>query len=111
MKPSALSHKMRGLLKCRRGESLMEGIVSILVFTVLIAAVTTTLTLSLRISSSSVAESTRMQEKEVNALVLRDTTKFLRAEVIEFTFSDLSVPIDVPVRIYGAGNFVIFEPQ
>jgi Tfp pilus assembly protein PilX len=55
-------------LLCRRGETLMEALVSILVFTILLAAVTTTVVVSMRITGRATADANAMQEATNAAL-------------------------------------------
>jgi Tfp pilus assembly protein PilV len=60
--------KIAAILKSRRGETLMEGLVSILVFTILLSAVTLMIMTSLRVTGFSTREAGAMQEAANNAL-------------------------------------------
>jgi len=94
----------------------MEGIVSIMVFTVLIATVTTTLTVSLRISGASLEMSNEWQgwhNELVEGTVLPTGDDDIR---FEFFDSDGNVvlplfDITVDVDIFANDGFAAFEPQ
>ena len=59
---------MRKALSNTRGETLLEGIISILIFTVLIAAITMILTVSMRITATSFIQAGEMQDAANAAL-------------------------------------------
>jgi len=65
--------KLPRLLKSQKGESLMESIVSILLFTVLAAAVTMLLMGALRVTARALGEAEQRQNA-ANAIVTRDVT-------------------------------------
>ena len=119
MKPSAaLLHKMRSIIRCNRGESLIEGIVSILVFTVLVATITTMMMLAIRFSRGAIERSDEMQDS-INALALFNPADRLGTDNIVFNFIDSGGnPITMPlaagratVDIYSSDDFIVFEPQ
>jgi hypothetical protein len=71
-----------GILKNRRGETLTESIVSLLVFTVLIASVTLTIIVSVRISSRASTDASDIQRDINNALIgAGDTAVFTCQEI------------------------------
>jgi len=94
----------------------MEGIVSILIFTVLIAAITTMMLLSLRFSDDAIRNSTLMQT-EVNALLEFSEIPAAQNITLTYTGGNASNPITPPplvgVNIYTSAvrGFVVFEPQ
>jgi Tfp pilus assembly protein PilX len=105
--------KIAALLKSRRGESLMESIVSIMVFTILVAAVTTIISVSLRITSTATREATDMQNAANAALQGIDDTgrsPVERAIPIIFTVDGTALP---PITVIEAsnGDFIAFRPQ
>jgi Tfp pilus assembly protein PilV len=61
-----LFEKARAVLSRPRGETLMEGVVSILVLTILLAGVTMMITMSVRMSAMATGEANDAQN-EVNA--------------------------------------------
>ena len=66
----SLVRKIGRILRSHNGESLMEGIASVLVLTVLIAAVTTIILVSLKITESSIARAEKMQDDVNNPAIL-----------------------------------------
>jgi Tfp pilus assembly protein PilV len=67
------------ILKSRRGETLMEGMTSILVFTVLLAAVTSIIAASLRITSIATREAAAIQDAVNDVLEGDGETVLLRS--------------------------------
>jgi len=103
--------KVKAILKGKRGESLIEGIVSILVFTVLIAAVTMMIMISLRITGISTANADIMQ-KESNAVLAGADTIPADTKTIEFVVNDNeSDLIKIGVSVYTTDNYTAFEPN
>jgi len=106
-----------------RGASLIEAIVSILVFTVLIATVTMILTTSMRISSTASSLSYEMQY-EINAVTARDEAAIANypghadcedcpaggCEVVLVFGGFAAGEVRVPVDIFGTERFISFEP-
>ena len=105
--------KLRFILKSKSGETLMEGIVSILVFTVLIAAITTMISVSLRITSRATENADIMQANANAALagdLLAADVSVIDGEDIVLKIGDTTVST-VPITIYKAGGFVSFDPR
>ena len=102
--------KIRAVLKGSRGETLMEGVASILVFTILIASVTLTIMVSLRMTALSNEAARTMQEDVRTALEGSDDDD---GEDIVFTFTITGggVPVTVKVTVTDAGAFRAFAPQ
>jgi len=99
-----------------RGETLLESIVSILIFTVLMATVTTILLLSLRITSASTEAGREMQES-VNHVIAHvptsGSTEVLFTLVDEdgyALFTGMNEDISIPVYVYTSGGFRVFSP-
>ena len=104
--------KTRGILSSTRGISLLEGIVSILIFTVLIAAITLILSTAMRITAASLRQADEMQNTanatlselpgsgthtvifNVNAFVDNDTVPFF------------STPTSASISIYLNQGYV-----
>jgi hypothetical protein len=102
----------------------MESIVSILIFTVLIATVTSMVMVSLRISGDAVDRSTRLQAG-VNELLLFDDDDIIGPEDVDFGFKNnvgAAIPpninafkvtvyrVDVYRESVHLGSFTAFEP-
>ena len=106
-----------------RGTSLIEAVVSILVFTVLIATVTMILATSMRISSTASSLSHEMQV-EINAVTARDEAAIANypghadcedcpaggCEVVLVFGGFAAGEVRVPVDIFGTERFISFEP-
>jgi hypothetical protein len=103
-------HRLRAVLKCKKGETLMESIASILIFTVLVAAITMMITLSLRITSVSVGASEGMQAR-VNAVLTGDDaiTGPPADGIVIFHLSPTNA-VNVNVSIFTMDGFTAFEP-
>jgi type II secretory pathway component PulJ len=117
-----MGQRMGQLIKCQRGETLMEGIVSILIFTVLIAAVTMIINFSFRLTANSFAfaEQRQAQVNWIRGFVPLDNTGLEAPEEdnnpVDLVFSNIIVngvsqPIidNIDVVITRAGGFVSFE--
>lgn len=101
------------------GATLMESIISILIFTVLIAAVIMMISLSLRISNNSFQSASEMQTSANQILMGEGDAK--SSEIIinfkriiyggagEEIISSINIPIDV--FISDEYNFFAFEPS
>jgi len=102
--------KIRAILSGTRGESLMEGIASILVFTVLMAAVTMMIMISLRITGKSTADADARQ-KEANAALAGQAAQVVRDTVEFIVDGDELEVIEIKVSVYSTDNHTAFEPQ
>jgi Tfp pilus assembly protein PilV len=105
-------------LKNKRGESLMESIVSILVFSILMAAVTTTVVVSLRITGTAIREAQDMQAAANDAMMGIDMgaggvprSNADRTRTITFTVAGGTDTIDITVFETRNGDFIAFEPM
>jgi hypothetical protein len=99
----------------------MEGIVSLLIFTLLIAAVTLMLNWSLRETSATIREGNATQEV-ADAALLDDYTAFTPVSGASFTLTvtqingaDPATPIGIPIdgittTTFGTDEFVAFFP-
>ena len=97
--------KARLILILSKGECLMECLISIFVFTILLAAVTMMIIISMKITGDANRDAESMQT-EINE-VLSGTAasetgnaKLLIGEVI----------IDIPIILYVEGDFIAFSP-
>jgi Tfp pilus assembly protein PilV len=94
------------ILKSRSGETLMEGMISILVFTILLTAVTSIIAASLRITSTATREAAAMQEA-VNDVLEGDGEN--RDDSITFTVNGETITVDI-TETKKAG-FIAFTPR
>jgi len=108
-----LRDKARAIIRSTSGESLMEGIISILVFTVLIASITMMLLLSLRITGAA-TNAADVRQREANA-VLRGFDPDNSVAVTTFPDNPLTLQsgsdvVQIQVDVYSTGNFTAFAP-
>jgi len=111
-----LVKKIPVILKDQSGETLIEGLASILVFTVLIATITMMLLVSLRITNNTTIAAENMQEAA--AAVLAGDEDEADANNGNFIFQvvdDLDVlippvqPVQFAVTVYNTDGFIAFE--
>ena len=96
------------ILSGNRGESLMEGIASLLIFTVLIAAVTSMIMVSLRITRTA-TEAADLRQSDANT-ILADAVSSVPATVeLVFSEGENSI-IEISVELSSEGDFVGFAP-
>ena len=100
------------ILRDTKGESLMEGIASILVFIVLSASVTMMITLSLGITRRSTEGAGELQREANAALAVMDggdTPIATESGAVELVTEGFTVKI--PVSVYSTAHFTSFEPE
>ena len=104
----SLVKKTCAILKGRRGESLMESIASILVFTVLIAAITSMIMASLQITRAA-TEAAGRRQNDANAVLTGGVSAV--ADTVELVFGeDDNRVIEIGVILSSEGDFVAFAP-
>ena len=95
-----------------KGETLIESIVSILIFTVLIASVTMMILLSLRITHRGTDLATGIQN-EFNQVMAHDEDDSEGLEEIEFTINwngNIIGIVEQEVEMFEHGAFRTFSP-
>ena len=106
--------KIKTFLKGTSGESLMEALVSILVFSVLIASVTMMIMLSLRITSIS-TETGNQRQEEARALLTGasagDISVGVDTGAVSLRDSSTGRTITIPVFIFSTDDFTDFDPE
>ena len=114
-----LAGKAQVIFNNNRGETLIEGLASILVFTVLIAAVTMMIMISLRITTNATAAA-EARQAEAGVVLAGDnvavgnlggtvTSGPTVRVTIEVDGDNLN-PIFVPVTVYSTAGFTAFQP-
>jgi len=98
---------LKSILNNKRGETLMEGILSILIFTVLVASITTMIIVSLRITAVS-TEAAEERQAEANAVLTGTAADEISDDTVDFTINGIVFSIDVTV--YETDDFLAFEP-
>jgi hypothetical protein len=107
-----LLDRTRAFLKGTRGETLIEGIASILVFSVLMASITMTILLSLRITGVTTA-SANQRQAEANAVLSSTSPAISESGNISLILeleSGTTQTITIGVTVYSTDDFTAFEP-
>jgi len=113
----SLISRICGILRDKRGESLVEGVVSVLVFSIAMLAVSTMLAASINVTNRQTALSREMQ-MAVNSAVFED---YPEDDIAAATFNLVEIDDDGPVaggmnvsvggvRVFGGMNFTAFMP-
>jgi len=104
-------NKIKSILKKANGETLMEGIVSILVFTILIATITMMILVTLDRTNKSNDLAIERQD-DANAALSSSLTSNGTPSSITFVFgSDSTNPIVIPVKTVTESEFIAFGPS
>ena len=92
--------------KCKKGESLVESIVSLFIFTTLMVAVTTMIAAALRVTGNY-TEAAYAQQVSANVVLLENTSPM----EIKLTITGGGIDdVEIPVNILREGNFAAFSP-
>jgi uncharacterized protein (UPF0333 family) len=105
-----LIQKIKKILHSNKGETLIESIASLLVLTVLIAAISTMINFSLRITSDATRNARAMQDT-VNEVIWEEPGDSLE---ITFTFIDsggIAISASHDVEFNEHGGIRAFYPQ
>lgn len=109
-----LTDKIRTILADSNGESLIESMVSIMVFALFLLAVATMLNISLRIIANSNAAAVQSQTEANNAIL----ENVVGTEEKEFTLkgvitdeADVVIDVTFDVNLANDGSFVAFAPE
>jgi hypothetical protein len=112
--------RIRSILANPRGESLMEGIVSILILTVLLASVSMMITISLRLTVASFGDAETLQNQANAAVALAGAVNGTIDMTVAVSPGAVSSVVTVPPSINNVGiiitppgpsNFIAFGPQ
>jgi Tfp pilus assembly protein PilV len=101
-------NKLQRVLACKRGVSLMEGIISVLVLAVLMATVSMVIIVAMQQNHRS-QEMAYEAQAEANALITGGGTETAAQVIFEFYDGD-EVSIAIAVYTSDDGRFSIFEP-
>ena len=99
--------KSWALINNQRGESLLEGLASVLVFTALMVTIAMMLMVSMRITHNATQAAEEWQD-EANAAIEAAGTP---PETGSIEFEVNGQTITIPVGIYTNGDFVSFRPN
>jgi len=107
-----LVKKVKAILRNTRGETLIEGLASILVFMVLIVAVTMMIMLSMRVTSVTTTAAMENQE-EAGALLRGNDVGGVPIDpdsgIIELPIATGLLPLAINVDVRSSENFSVFE--
>jgi len=112
-----LKDELKTKLLNRRGETLVESIISIMILTMVFASITAMLAMSLRMIGDSIAERGRNQVN-INNTIMENTvpdpasiTLSGTAEIQgELTPITVDIDVAITVDVFGEGGFVAFSP-
>lgn len=108
-----LINKIKIVLQNRKGETLTESVASLFVFSILMLAVATMISLSLRITGNSTESAKINQEKFINPIIHEE---WLESSSRDDTLNlignhdDININIDVGVKVFQ-DNRKIFVPK
>ncbi|MCL2820898.1 MAG: hypothetical protein FWD38_08760 [Oscillospiraceae bacterium] len=112
----SLAKKVKLILKSTNGETLIEGLASILVFVVLIASVTMMIMVSLRITARETLAA-EARQREAGAVLSGNPAHLVPGGPfnVAFTVDGDNFPAvhtisPITVRIFSASGFAAFEP-
>jgi hypothetical protein len=91
----------------RKGEMLMEAIVTILIFSILLVTVTTMIQTSRVITANSMQDATAFQEERLNRAVLVSDELNLVSGIISFTSTAAGIYSEHDVRSYDNDDFIV----
>jgi len=100
--------KIKRLLISKKGETIVESIVSIFIMTVLLVSVTSMIQIALRTTSSSIKEAKRVQEEIINPLISSGGS----GNMVTLTFKIPGLP-DVTHNVVLSANegIIAFAPE
>ena len=107
-------HSLIRLWKCKKGFTLMEALVTIMVFSVLMLAVTTMISTSLRLTAIYFQRGATVQDNANNAILGRiadddDNATETDAKII-ISVIGTEISVDIDVTILQNDNFIAFRP-
>ncbi len=103
-----LANRAAGLLRKRRGETLVETVLSLLIFSIVMLAVTYMLTTSLRMITKAQETEAVLRERD-NALAAGEYSG--SSGTVTFTIPELSLSSSHGVIVGGEGGLTAFRPE
>ena len=111
---NTLIRRAKKIFRSKKGETLMESIVSMLVLSVLLAAITMMILTALKFTNTLTQRATTMQEEKINPAVLLSKTTgsgeitFTAASDAPDAATDISAKHNV--RVYDDDGIIAFAP-
>jgi len=104
-----LINKMTMILTGKKGESLVESMVSLLILSILLLSISMIIITSRRIIANSTADATETQNKANKALL----EKYDDANPVELILKDpdKGIHVEIPVRLSDDDTFISFSPE
>lgn len=115
LKNKQMRGSLKGLansLRSERGESIMEVVVSILIFSILMTTALAVVRTSLIITGNRIFEATESQEN-VNSFIVNDDRLTRLGGIITFTFTDIDgyeVESYHDIVLSPVGDILVFRP-
>jgi hypothetical protein len=104
---SSLIGKAKENIFNRKGEMLMEAIVTILIFSILLVTITTMIQTARVITANSMQEATGFQEERLNRAVLASDELNLVNGILSFTSTAAGIYSEHEVRSYDNDDFIV----
>ena len=99
-------------LRSRKGETLLETVISFLLLAVLLMGVSFMTETALRITRASTDSARATQQEVVNPLLRRDAGRFAPGATVEFSFPGTGLEkVSHPVRLYQDNGLIAFIPD
>lgn len=109
MKSKSMS-KILAILQNQNGETLVESVVSILVFAILMLAVSTMITFSVRMSNSYTRDG-RDGQDAANLGILVTPPSPVATPKLTLKIEGDSTEIEIDLVVYNEGGFIAFAPD
>lgn len=102
-----LTHKTTKKLRSKRGETLVETLISVVIFALFSLGIATTVQVSLRITADATeAEDTRIEK--INSVV---TTSDGDSAVITFFAPSMGINATHSISLYSQDGVIAFDPE
>jgi len=104
-----LINKTTKILTGKKGESLVESMVSLLIFSILLLSITIIIITSRRIIANSTADATKTQNIANKAIF----EKYDAANSVKLILNDSikGINVEIPVKLSDDGTFISFSPE
>jgi competence protein ComGC len=104
--------KLIKILNKKRGELLMEAIISVMLLSILLVIVATMIQTSRNMTANSMRDASALQEGELNLLALGTDTRIESGSVISFEIQDLDIYSEHEIRLFEENGInIAFFPD
>jgi len=107
-----LKIRLKNILQSKKGFTIMEAIVSLLILGILLTTVVTIIRFSTSLTSTSITAANEAQDR-FNSLILESFDEYSSSYEAIVTFASDSIDIEVSqdIIIYGEDGIVAFAPR